>query len=453
MSRPAFLVATTNLAVLAFTAALGAAVLLALLTTQQRLSGAADHRLSAEADPRPRTDRMIEGLQNRLRHQPQHAETSAWLGQLYLRKARESGDLAYYPRAEAALRQALDLDPGNASALIGLGSLALARHRFHEALEWGQRVQPLAPFTPAVYGLLADAQTELGQYPEALASVQRMVDLRPDLSAYSRVAYARELHGDLEGAVAAMTMAVEAGAPGQESTAWARVQLGHLHLTRGALEHAEHQYRVALADVRDYPHALAGLGRVAAARGDHAAAIDAFTRATTNVPIPEYLVALADLYQATGQTHAMSAAHELIGAMQRLQSANGMDIDLELAMFDLDHDRDIDGAAARLQALRALQPSIRVDDALGWALFKTGQCAEARRVLQRALRLGTQDPLMFFHAGMAEACLGNHAAAETWLQRALDLNPGFSILHAERARQALTEARTARLAAGERNAS
>ena len=51
-----------------------------------------------------------------------------------------------------------------------------------------------------VLGIMGDAQTELGRYDQALATVQRMVDLRPDLASYSRVSYQRELHGDLPGA-------------------------------------------------------------------------------------------------------------------------------------------------------------------------------------------------------------------------------------------------------------
>ena len=49
-----------------------------------------------------------------------------------------------------------------------------------------------------------------------MAAFQDMIDLRPTSLPYSRVAYARELHGDLPGATEAMQLAVNAGAPRTE---------------------------------------------------------------------------------------------------------------------------------------------------------------------------------------------------------------------------------------------
>ena len=88
----------------------------------------------------------------------------------------------------------------------------------------------LAPRSAAGTACVGDAALELGQYERAVEAFQAMIDLRPDLASYSRVAYARELHGDLPGAIEAMQRAVNAGAPRTEGTNWARVQLGHLLL-------------------------------------------------------------------------------------------------------------------------------------------------------------------------------------------------------------------------------
>ena len=68
-----------------------------------------------------------------------------------------------------------------------------------------------------------------GRYGAAIATVQRMVDLRPDLASYSRVAYLRELHGDIAGAIDAMQLAVSAAGPATENTEYVRVQLGNLY--------------------------------------------------------------------------------------------------------------------------------------------------------------------------------------------------------------------------------
>ena len=115
--------------------------------------------------------------------------------------------------AQAAIDEALQVGPDNVEALIGAGTLANARHQFQEALQLGERARAANPSVPRVYGVIADAQTELGMYDDAIATLQTMVDMRPDLSSYSRVSYARELHGDLDGAIEAMRMAVDAGGP------------------------------------------------------------------------------------------------------------------------------------------------------------------------------------------------------------------------------------------------
>ena len=59
--------------------------------------------------------------------------------------------------------------------------------------------------------MIADAQIELGRYGAAARTLQRMVDLKPELASYARVSYFRELHGDLAGALQAMRLAVSAG--------------------------------------------------------------------------------------------------------------------------------------------------------------------------------------------------------------------------------------------------
>jgi len=106
------------------------------------------------------------------------------------------------------LDEALKRDPQNVEALIGAGTLANARHQFREALQLGEQAKAINPTVPRIYGVIADAQTELGLYDDAVQTLQTMIDMRPDLSSYSRISYARELHGDIEGAVEAMQAAV-----------------------------------------------------------------------------------------------------------------------------------------------------------------------------------------------------------------------------------------------------
>jgi tetratricopeptide (TPR) repeat protein len=304
---------------------------------------------------------------------------------------------------------------------------------------------------PRIYGVIADAQTELGLYDDAVQTLQTMIDMRPDLSSYSRISYARELHGDLAGAVEAMQAAVTAGGPATENSAWVRVQLGNLYFTQGDLAQAEQEYQRTLTLLPDYVYAQAGLGRVRAAQGKLDEAIGLYQRAIARMPLPEFVIALGETQQAAGHAAEAAKQYELVRAMEQLFKANGVDTDLELALFDADHPSTDpktgdETPAATLVLARdayARRPSVKAADTLAWALLKAGQAAEARRYADEALRLGTHDPLMLYHAGTIAQVQGDSVAARDWLTRSLERNPSFSPLYAPLARQALANLSTA----------
>lgn len=407
----------------------------------RQLSGSTASNGALAPDPRPLSERQIETLQTKLRQNPNDVKSLGQLGQLYLQRARETGDPAYYSRAETAFKGALARDGNDIAATVGLGSLALSRHQFPEALAWGEKARALAPKTAAVYGVIADAQTELGQYPEAVATIQQMVNLRPDLASYSRVAYARELNGQTAGAIEAMQRAAEAGDPGTEGTAWVRVQLASLYFSTGRLDEADREFRHALAEVPDYLHALAGRGRVTAARGDYPAAIDFYKRATATIPVTQYVIELGDIYAVAGQAQAAADQYALVQVQIKLLAANGSNDDLEFALFAADHPQASGLSPAQIvaQARKALvsRPTIYGHDVVAWALYRAGEYDEAARESEQALRLGTQDASLHFHAGMIAHARGDRVAAREHLETALRINPTFSIVYAPEARAIL----------------
>jgi tetratricopeptide (TPR) repeat protein len=193
------------------------------------------------------TDRQIGVLQDRLRQQPADQKSATQLGLAYLQRARETSDPSFLTRADGILHQALALAPDDPDTLVGLGTLALARHQFQEAVDWGQKAIAGNAYKPAGFAVLGDAYTELGRYEEAVTTFQQMVDLRPDQTSYARVSYARELHGDMKGAITAMREAVDSALPGTEGTEWTRVQLGNLYFNTGDLDTAEQTYQQSLA--------------------------------------------------------------------------------------------------------------------------------------------------------------------------------------------------------------
>jgi tetratricopeptide (TPR) repeat protein len=380
---------------------------------------------------------LVSELQARLRASSGDARGYALLGLAYQQRARETGDPSYYPRSGRALRRALRLAPGDAVATGGLGSLALSRHHFREALALGRRALRLAPGTARTYGVVGDALIELGRYDEAFRAFDTMAQLKPSLAAYARVSYARELLGRPQDAIAAMRLAVEAAANQPEGTAWARVQLGKLNWSIGRLRPAAQHYRAALTAFPGYAHAFDALAQVEAARGHPRSAIALESRAVEAIPLPQFVALLGDLYRSQGRRALARRQYALIGVIQRLLVANGVKTDLETALFEVDHGVQLSHALALARRARAERPSIDGDDVLAWALARNGRCEEAAGYSQRALRLGTLDALKLFHRGMIERCLGNRAAGDAFLRRALALNPHFSILWSPVARRAV----------------
>jgi len=359
----------------------------------------------------------------------------ARVGLDFLQRARETGDANDYARAERPLEQALTREPNNLYALHGLGSLALSRHRFREALALGRRAQRLSPATARTYGLTGDALIELGRYGEAFRAYDRMATLKPSLAAYARVSHARELMGDVPGAVAAMQLAVRAAGPQREPLAWARVQLGKLHFGSGRLDSAARQYRASLAALPGYVLGLDALARVEAARGRLGRATALEQDAAERSPQPELVGFLGDLYRTQGRMQLAREEYALVGAIERLLIANGFETDLETALFDVDHGLRLESALARAHRTQRERPSIQADDVLSWALARTGRCGEGLHFSKRALRLGTLDAPTFFHRGMIERCLGRDAEARRWFRKAVATNPHFSLIWAPLARR------------------
>ena len=375
-------------------------------------------------------------LQARVAQNPNDAESYALLGLAYLQQVRETADANYYGLAEKALNEALSRDPQQFQAVLGQGILALARHDFRQGLVWGEQARTLNPYSAEALGVLVDANVELGRYETAVSTAQQMVNLRPNLASYSRIAYLRELHGDVDGAIETMSQAAQAGAPGQENTLWTQVQLGNLYLHQGRLGEATAVYQQALQTRSDYPFAQAGLARVQAAQGDVDAAIVTFEQLVGRLPLPEFAITLGELYLATGQPEKAQPQFDLVHLIQQLNTDAGMNVDLELALFEANHG-DPDQAVRLATAAYDIRPSIYTADTLAWALYKNGNPKAAWPYSQEALRLGTQDAILHFHAGMIAHQLGQSSAAQKQLTQALALNPTFSLLDAPLAQQLL----------------
>jgi tetratricopeptide (TPR) repeat protein len=372
----------------------------------------------------------IAGLQGELRVDPRNVKALDTLGLAYEQRVRETGDATYYGKAEGILRESLALAPHDLVATAGLGQLALSRHRFREALALGRRAQRISPTTAGVYGVIGDAALELGRYRMAFNAFDRMASLKPTVASYARVSYARELLGHVAAAERAMTLAASAAVGEQEASSWTHTQLGLLYLGHGEPRQALVQLDTALSLDPTYYVALDGMAQVQAGLDHLRVAVAYERRAVDEVPLPQQVGLLGDLYRATGDHVHAAREYALIGVIEKLLAANGVKNDLDIALFDADHGIALPHALTLARKGYLDRPSIFGDDVLGWVLARNGRCGEALAYSSRSLRLGTEDALKLFHRGWIAACLGNRAAAASWYRRALALNPRFSVLWA-----------------------
>jgi tetratricopeptide (TPR) repeat protein len=370
----------------------------------------------------------IRRLQAAVRRSPAAAAPRVALADAYLQRVRETGDPGFYGRAESLLRGVLARDADNADALVSLGGLALSRHDFRRGLELVRRADAGLAALP----FEVDALVELGRYGEARRVLQRLADLKPNLSTYARVSYFRELHGDLRGAASALALASAAGGPAAENAAAIDVLRGDLALVRARPAEARAAYARALAAVPRYAPAEAGRARLAAYEGNARDAVRRWNVLVARLPLPEYVIGLGEAELAAGRVRAAREDFALVRVQQRLLARAGVNTDVELAVFESDHGDRARGLRLARQAWAAA-PSVRSADAVGWALTRSGRHEEGLRWARRARRLGSADPLFAFHAGMA----ARGAERQRLLRFALDHGLGARPWHAQLAREAL----------------
>jgi len=416
-----------------------AATAIALVLGAAPSTRATGHGSSASVPDRPSIDQTINRLTLKTRQNRQ--DRAAWtaLGDAFMQKARETADASYYGRAEQAFEQARALDAGDGEAIVGLASVQSARHEFEKSSEWAQKALALDSTNAAAHGLLGDAALELGDYDLAAEHYQRMLDLRPDLSAYSRSAHLLFVIGDVRRATWLMDRAIKAGGPYPENTAWCRAQLALMHLATGNLVAAEQIVDQAIARTSNNYHVLFAQGRVRAARANYAGALDSYRRASAIAPQHEVVVALGQLYTVTDDRKNAEQQWALVETIDRLNKANGVTGDVQIARFLADRDRRLAEALAIAEREFKRRPNVFAADALAWAYYKNGRYADARRLVAKALAHRTPDASFLFHAGMIHAKLGDRATAQRQLAQALSLNSAFDPIDAPIAAATLAE--------------
>lgn len=268
-------------------------------------------------------------------------EAKLKLAELFIKEARVTGEHGhYYPAALALVNEILEANPENKDtefrALSFKASIQLSLHEFQDALKTGQIAIQMNPMSAQIHGVMVDAYVELGQYDKAIEMADNMVGIKPDLRSYARVSYLREIHGDVEGAIEAMSMAVKAGYPGYEETAWSMLTLGNLYQTYGDADKAKQLYEAILVDRPDYPFAVAALADVYYKEGDLKKAEIKLNEAVNIIPEVGYYVQLAQIYKDQSRTKELEELMDEIFIMLKEDVDSGHNMNLEYAHIYLD---------------------------------------------------------------------------------------------------------------------
>ncbi|MER5648918.1 hypothetical protein [Streptosporangium sp. NPDC002524] len=367
-------------------------------------------------------DGAIRALTDRLRRLP--ADHLAWarLGAAYVQQARVTADPSSYPRAEEALARASALSPGDPEVLGGLAALAAGRHEFAEAVRLARSSVAANPYGLDAHAVLADAYTQLGRYGEAGRAVDRMMELRPGVAAFTRASYDAELRGDRATARRMLEHALsDAFSPAD--VAYCRHYLGELALHSGDARGAAEQYRLALEADPGFVPALAGAARAAALDGRTAEAIDRYATVVARLPLAQYVVEYAEVLGAAGRDPSEQWA--LLRAQRDLTRAAGVRDDLTWAEYEADHGSPA-LAVTHARAEYARNPNVVAADALAWALHRDGRSREALPYARKATATGWRNALLLHHRAEIERALGMTAEARRSTARARAANPSFS---------------------------
>jgi tetratricopeptide (TPR) repeat protein len=362
----------------------------------------------------------------------------------YLQYLRETGNVEYLDLALRAAQASIKIIPldRNKGALYGLAQVEFASHDFRSALRYAEQLIKMESDRSYPYVLLADALIELGEYDKATVAVKKVEEIDgASVASKTRIARLAFLNGKIDSALEqfskAVLLAEQEASPNRETVAWCRWQLGEMAFAKGDYLLAERSYQSALAVFPDYYRALGSLAKALAAKGELEGSIEYYRRAVERLPDPVFLSALGDVYKVMGRDKEASAQYELVEQIARLSGQGGAIYSRQLALFYADHDLRAEEAYAQAVKEYESRRDIYGADAMAWTALKAGKVAEARAAIEEALKLGTRDARLFYHAGMIFHAAGDKSSASDYLTRALKLSPQFDPLQSRVARQTL----------------
>ena len=383
----------------------------------------------------------IQYFAERAKRDPTGAMDLAHLSALYLARGRETGDPRDAILAEQAARKSIaNRKERNGGASQVLETSLLAQHRFDEALPLAIAARDADPENPALRAALGDIQMEMGQYDSARVSFANLHVALGDPSVAPRLARWAEIEGQPDKARrllhAALVTVQKLPEVPAEQRAWYWLRIGDVELRSGHPLAADSAYTIGLGIHTDDYRLLSALSHSALLQRDWQRSIAFGERAIAVTLDPATLGTLSDAYAGAGDS-AKSAEYARVLDVSVLRQPGAYH--RAWSLFLLDHDRHLTTVSRKIRDELKTRKDIYAYDLLAWSLHKAGRNVEAQQAMAIALKQGTRDAQLFYHAGMIEHALGHEDVARMRLSEALAVNPFFHPTQVADARATLAQ--------------
>ncbi len=341
-----------------------------------------------------KTKEKVTELKQKIAEKPEDTKLRLQTATIFIAEQRITGEHHfYYAAIEKILDGVLSIDPNNFEAKVYKASLRMSQHQFADAKKLAEEARAINPNNAYVYGILVDANVELGNYKEAVAVSDKMQEIKPSLESYSRASYLREIYGDNDGAIAAMKLAVTAGLQGSEPQSWSRNILGDLYFRSGKLADAEAAYTQNLAMRPSYAPSMAGLAKVETEKKHYARALALLDSANTIMQSNAFEEQKGDVYAAMGDE---KKAMEQYGKVQKLLALDaatpGHSVSLELAQSFIKTNQWDSAHKYAMMEYEVRPANIDVNKELAWIAYNQKDIAKAKTYLQTAMSTGSKNP-------------------------------------------------------------
>jgi tetratricopeptide (TPR) repeat protein len=373
----------------------------------------------------------LEDLRNEVKHEANSSEARVRLGNEFL-----SND--YLRDAAEEYRKAIQLDPQNVDALMGLWQVAARLNDTANTLVLAQRAGQLDPNSPNARVALQEAARTFDQ-----ALSQRPAD--PWLLLNAALCRAKMQQWDKAEDYTRRAVAVVPGA------ITPRLMLGNLYMDQNLIDQAAQQFEQLANDQPNNALVHEALGRVHRARGERPDAMTEFLLAQRLRPewvVPYLEVADIALHgdDLNGAEQQFTKALQIdpqsfaakLGLVEVLTAQGKSERAIELceqvlqdhphhpmvlnnlAFLYAEHGQNIPRAIEIATQLgNSYGNSPVITDTVGWVFYRAGNYENATRYLQRAVELAPGNGLTSYHFAKALFAVGRSADAVTVLRSAL----------------------------------